>query len=825
MKRILLSLVLAAAWLPAQEPPTTPLPVPARTVRTNAPAAAAAPAPAAITNIPGVRLLPAAPAAPTPANRPAAAVFPDFPRPVDMTRFKGLEGTNLINALWASGHTNLAVSQVKRQGLTNYVYGPPPAGFDAAAKTNAPANPTPTATAAAAAAGAGPGRSATAIFGTNTAPAAAAGTNPTAAGGDEEIAPGVIRLQAADLTAVLDLYAELVQRTILRPAALPDAKITLRNQSPLSRAEAIRALEAVLNMNGVTLINVGEKFVKVVGEPDASKQGKEVTSIADVAEMPALSGFVTVVRQMTNAKPSEVTAAIQPFAKMAGGITAIDSSGMLVIRDYADQVKRMMEMIDKIDVSIPMDVEPVVIPIKYALAGDIAQVLGQLTSGGSVSTTGSSGASRGGLTGGGSRSGLGSRGGYGSSGYGSSPYGGGMNNPYGGTATPYGSATGTGGITPSINPGTASSQFADRLRSIVSKAAGTGDIMVLGQAKIIADERINALLVFADKRDRDMITNIISKLDVVLAQVLIEALIVEVSLSDSENHGISYLQNAASKGKLTGAGGVNNGQTLADPYSVGSLGTNLTSGFSYFGKWGGDLDIAATAYAQDSRATVLSRPRIQTSHAVQANIFVGETRPYPTGSSYGYGSSYSTIQQTRIGIELSVLPLINQDGLVVMEIQQNIQNVGTSVKIDNNEVPSTVDRSASAKVAVKDKETIILGGFISSDTSKIKAGVPLLKDIPGLGVLFRSSSQSHNRKELVVFIRPTVLPTPDAASAWAAKERETASPVYQTEQEFKADEAKRSETIKRQMSGEKAPKKPKAGKPAPSQPADDQFVP
>src|SRR6266404_196031 len=228
----------------------------------------------------------------------------------------------------------------------------------------------------------------------------------------------------------------------------------------------------------------------------------------------------------------------------------------------------------------------------------------------------------------------------------------------------------------------------------------------------------------------------------------------EVSLDDTLNYGISYLQQPRTSGKLTTAGGVNNGQQFANFGNFGSLGTNgassLASGFSYFGKWGNDFDVALEAIATDSRINVLSRPHIQTSHAVEANLFVGETRPYITGTYQYYGGGPSSqYSQLQIGITLSVLPLINPDGLVVMDIRQKIQSIGGTVKIDNNELPSTIDREANAKVSVRDKETIILGGFISSERQKTLSGVPLLKDIPILGALFRSTSSDNERRELI----------------------------------------------------------------------------
>ena len=181
--------------------------------------------------------------------------------------------------------------------------------------------------------------------------------------------------------------------------------------------------------------------------------------------------------------------------------------------------------------------------------------------------------------------------------------------------------------------------------------------------------------------------------------------------------------------------------------------------------WAHELDVEFVL-------NVLSRPSILTSHAKQAEIFIGETRPYVTGTSFnGFtgGGSQSQYQQTQIGIRLSVLPLINSEGLVVMDIKQSIQQVGENVKIDNNLVPTTVDREASAYIAVHDRDTVILGGFISSNKRNSNGGVPLLKDIPIIGNLFRSTSESKGRVELVVMMRPTVMQTPEIAALASAE--------------------------------------------------------
>jgi general secretion pathway protein D len=182
-------------------------------------------------------------------------------------------------------------------------------------------------------------------------------------------------------------------------------------------------------------------------------------------------------------------------------------------------------------------------------------------------------------------------------------------------------------------------------------------------------------------------------------------------------------------------------------------------------------------------------------------LFVGETRPYPTGSSFGsiYGS-YNSIQQLQIGITLNVLPLINPDGLVVMDIRQRVQSVGGEVNIANvGPVPSTIDREANAKVSVRDRETVVLGGFISSDKRKSASGVPFLKDIPILGNFFRSTTKSEARTELMILIRPTVLPSPQDAALAAVEEKRKMPGVATAEQDFNETEHKRQKNSAKEL--------------------------
>jgi general secretion pathway protein D len=640
------------------------------------------------------------------------------------------------------------------------------------------------------------------------------------------IPAGTIKFLNMPLDQVLEFYATLTGRTVLRSPQVPaNVAITIRNETDLTPQEGIDALHTMLGLNGVTMIEQGDKFVKAVPFSTAGTEAPRFSTNA-VEDLPESKKIVAQIVQLDHITPEDVTGIIQPFASLPNSIIAVKGSPVLILRDYAENVKRMLELIKKVDVAMPTSIDIVVIPIKYALANDVATVLGELTASGSTSTFGSSqgggalgtggGFGGGGMTG----TGFGGTGAGGGSGFGGTmgrggQYGSGMGSQYG--ARGLGGATGVGGTTGGGNIGSSRSGFGGRLNAAVRRATSAaggagaaGDIQLIGMAKIIADERSNALLVFADRTDLPMITNIISKLDVVLPQVEIEALILEVNLGSGQTLGVSMAQNRQQSGKLTTVGASQNAGFI-DPTTIlgsflGGGGTNASggsapSGFSYFGKYGNDFDFAVQAAANDSRINVLSRPRIQTSTAQPATIFVGEQRPFITGSyfsDFAGSGSRSQYSLQDIGISLQVQPIVNQEGLVTMTIMQDISQVGGTTKIDNNDVPITIHRTANAYVSVHDRDTIVLGGFISTTKNKATGGVPFLKDIPGLGMLFRSSSENISRVELMVLIRPTVLPTPEAAALNAAAERDANPNIRRAEREEEEFSRRQMERLRKE---------------------------
>lgn len=644
--------------------------------------------------------------------------------------------------------------------------------------------------------------------------------------------PGELNFVGAEIWQVLSkYYSELVGRNILRS---PTAEAALKapvffvNQTALTRSEAMQAFEAIFAMNGLALVPAGDKFLKAVPLTEAIQAGAKPMVVTNSTELHELGQYVTYIVQLKYVKPTEMMQLLTPFQKMNASVP-IDSSQILVLRDITENVKRMLEMIERVDVAFSSEFESEVIPIKFAKAEEIASALSALSGSGSTTTVGSRPAGGGGASGIGTRPGMG---GY-SPGATGIP---GQSNPMG--SNPNGPPSGT----PS---------FSDRINSIISRAAksstsGSGDFQIIGQNKIVADVRSNSLMVFASKQDMLTIKKIINQLDVVLAQVLIETIILDVSLGNSWNYGLQAGQRPKMiNGTNSAVGGMINNKNNPLGTGLGFLNQFTTStngsitpntafsypdagGLSYFGKIGGALnwDIMLQAAASDSTVNVIQTPQILTTHATAGSIFIGKTVPYVSGTYYGggYGGGpSSSYQQMRVGIGLNVTPYINQDGLVVMKIDEQIDEISGSTALTGvGDVPNTTSRTISAEVAVRDRETIILGGFIRNSEQKSVSGVPILKDIPLLGALFTSRGNSKDRSELLVLMRPTVLRTPEIAAQQTYKEKAKMPGVQHAEVDLERDNQKRRlEYINSQLDAKS--KKPHFDKVTPFTPEEERL--
>jgi len=613
---------------------------------------------------------------------------------------------------------------------------------------------------------------------------------PTTAGVDQtDRGEFSLKFYNAPVDQIFEKYSEISGRTVLRPAALPAAAVTIITATPLTRTEAVQALDGALSLNGVTMIPQGEKFVKAVQSAEAAQQGAAITKLKD-GQFPDAEQFVTHVVRLKALKAGDVTQLLQQFTKnAAGGVVTIDpNSQILVLRDYASNIRRMLELIDQVDVPVESDYKLEVIPIRYGKVTDLFDTMNSLISGSGGGGNGTAGARNSSTT---QR-----RAGQLGAGGATSPFGTGTTGRYGTSRTSglYGQPQANQpfqpvGGAPGTTPGNAS--FQQRLNQIVNRAAGASELQLLTDARIVPDERSNSLIVFANKEDMKMITNIVSKVDVLLAQVLIEGVVLSVSLNDQQNLGVSWLQKPVSFGNNSvGTGGINNGPGFLT--NITDIASSLPSGFSYFGKLGRNFDVSLSALASDSRTRILQRPRIQTSHATPATFFTGSTVPFVSAvANYAYigsGTQSSTIEQVQVGVTLNVTPFITPDGLVVMDIDQDISSIDKTVTIDGNPVPQTATRHASATLSVRDGETIMLGGYIEDNRLTSKSGVPILKDIPGLGALFRSKNHNNDRNELLLLMHVSILKNPADASAQVEAEKGKLPGISDADKEFKKTE-------------------------------------
>ncbi len=655
--------------------------------------------------------------------------------------------------------------------------------------------------------------------------AAAAPANPAGAplAMDAVIPMADLQLVNMPLEQFLEIYANYVNRTILRAAALPNLNVTLQAQTPLTVVEAIQAMDSVLSLNGYTTIPVGEKFVTFVPSANALQEGAAFSIIDKAADLPEANQYITHIKQLKHILPSEAVPMLTPMAKNAAGIVALDVSKTLVLRDNSSNIKRMLELLERIDIKPEEDYKLKVIPIRYGKVEEIYATMQDLITGSSSPRQSPSGTSR----------------------------------TTGRTSSSQGSTGRTSSSRGSVRslqnrPSTSSStsnSFRNRLQGIVNRAAG-GDIQILENARIIPDYRSNSLIVFANEEDMVKIDEIVGHVDNLLAQVLIEAIIVNVTLTDGMSTGMNaFMHSAAGPGDTRHIGGFMNGGPstagAAPPADTGggnqggqgdaadagnviaaagsalnTLGAGaLAGGFSYISRYDNSLEFAISALASNSTAKVLQTPRVQTSHAVPATFFNGEQVPYQGSSGGGYGGGYGGYggygggygggytQFLNVGITLDVTPYITPDDLVVMDIQQTISELDGFIDMGGGQqgssgqkAPQTTEREASSTISVRDGDTILLGGFIRDAKTDTESGVPFLKDIPLLGSLFKSQSATSKRSELLVLIRPTILKTPEDAALMVSQERMRLPGIREAEAEFKAAEDARRRNVDKKLS-------------------------
>jgi len=413
------------------------------------------------------------------------------------------------------------------------------------------------------------------------------------------------------------------------------------------------------------------------------------------------------------------------------------------------------------------------IALESARASEVADKLNQLLSGAGRTTGAATTARTGttfGQTGGGRRTGTGG---------GTSTFG---NNPTSfstGRAAPADSGPGVDVLTNGPQASTATSrngtliaQYRAPSTQSQSDTAATainteGEVVSIvplaTDARIIADDETNTLIIDASPRTADTLRELISKLDVAPAQVLVDVTIAEVTLDHDTKLGLewSWVDKAT-------AGSTPMTATTSAKFGLASQ----TSGFKYsIIADTNTFDALLYAMASDQRVSILSKPKVFTRNNQAAQINISQSVPYLRGTTItGTGVTQNNYEYIDVGIVLDVTPHVSSGDKVTLDVSQTANEVNGFTSF---EAPIIATRSAVTSVTLKDGQTVVLGGIMKTTSTNRIDKVPLLGDLPVLGQLFRNRSKVESKTELMVFLRPRIVRTVEEIDAMTTEARET----------------------------------------------------
>ena len=603
--------------------------------------------------------------------------------------------------------------------------------------------------------------------------------------GSDQVGPVILRDET--VAQVLDLMQRWTGKSILRPQALPASNYTLSLPASITRDEALLAIETLLNLNGIAVIQQGDKFLKVVpnlvakaesptllagstltmppsgriatkiytlkhanaqefitqiisslnttlasppvyfGRNNAFLITDSITNLQKienlVAELdrPQLDLVVTKSYTLKNAMATDLvnklTAMLRTQAVASGGAPFRLSTGTTFLADErtnrvllmgsADQHDFFDKLIDTLDQKSNPNTKTDVIFLRHADAQQVATLVTGLVTG---QTT---------------------------------------------------AATRAGNTTRSTTLNRTTTAAPVAATAATAAAAGTqqaGADEFSNTVTVLPDVRSNSIVVSGTNDDLRLLHDLIDKVDVVLPQVRIEVVIVEVKLSDNESNGFNTLGLTVTNGKLVGIGGTGagfgvNGAT-ATATTIAPNSANASQGTLTGNNLSATIGLVTTPRKGDLK--ILSVPAITTTHNKEATIFVGESRPVITGSSVAAttGQVTSTVSQRDIGIQLKVLPLIGKDGSVQLQVSQSVEDILGTTILDGNDQPIIGRRTTDSYVSAMSGEIVVLGGLQRTVSTK---STSRLGPIPFLGDLLGSSTNTEEKQELIIFLRPYVL--------------------------------------------------------------------
>ncbi len=595
---------------------------------------------------------------------------------------------------------------------------------------------------------------------------------------DEEV---TLNFKDADLNVVIQTVADITGRNFVIDPRVK-GKVTVVSSRPMQADELYQVFLSVLEVHGFAAIPDGDT-TRIVPAANAKQAGLPVVT-GSRAGVPS-NDMVTQVVQVEHVSAAQLVPVLRPLVPPQGHMAAYQATNTLIISDRAANVVRLRKIIRNIDRPGSSEIE--VIRLLHASAAEVVRILSSLQQKGGKGKA--PGGAQGAMFVADERTNSILLGGDPAERMRMRRIIAELDTPMevGGGNTQvvylrYAKAVDLTKVLMGISEaekkaaqqqpgGVAGGNVKKAAQRAASPTAGGGRA-VMENVSIQADEGTNALIITAPPDQFRSLQAVISKLDIPRAQVLVETIIAEVSMDRKRELGIEWVVDGTAGGTRSSTapigtidfGGISGlAKNVASAQAKAGTGLDLSSGLSMvIGRVGGggtDFGMLLRALTSDGSTNVLSTPNIVTMDNEEAEIVVGENRPFVTGSFTNTGSGstptnpFQTIKREDVGLKLKVRPQINEGSAVKLEIEQEI----SSVSQDSELGPFTNKRSIKTSVLVDNGRILVLGGLIDDTMDVVEQRVPLLGDIPVLGWLFRYNKTVKKKRNLMVFMRPVIL--------------------------------------------------------------------
>jgi general secretion pathway protein D len=551
-----------------------------------------------------------------------------------------------------------------------------------------------------------------------------------------------INLKDADIREFIDQIADITGETFIVDPRVK-GQVSVVSKAPLGLNEVYQLFLSVMATHGFTVVTQGEQ-ARILPNAEAKAEASSTRGGAERLE--------TRVIQVQHSPVTELIPLIRPLVPQYGHLAAVPTANALIISDRAANIARIEDLMRQLDQKGDRDYT--VLNLKHAWVMDAAEVLnaalnrGQSKGGSGTQVIADARTNRLILLG-----------------------------PPSARAklaalaqsldTPTSRSANTRVIRLRHNDAKSLAETLGEISEGLKNGEG-GETATGGKPQNIlirADESLNALVMLAEPDVVNAMEDIVRQLDVPRAQVMVEAAIVEISGDITEALGVQWAVDA--RGNTGGAGGVNFGNTglsigtVLNAIRDDEIPESLPDG-AIIGIGTDSFGALITALSANSRSNLLSTPSLLTLDNQKAEILVGQNVPFQTGTfttdASGANNPFTTIERQDIGVTLKVTPHINEGATLRLEVEQEISSIAPSATLTAQAVDLiTNKRSIKSTILAEDGQVIVLGGLIQDDITQTDSKVPLLGDIPILGRLFRSTRDSHVKRNLMVFLRPTVV--------------------------------------------------------------------